>query len=210
MIVAQDPYLVFLDRKSPYNCPDAILQQLQSAKDACLEDPDFGLWNFNGRLMDLGDAHELLSWSFLFDGVYKLEVQVSASGLDLELPPDFEWEQVFVQGRVEATIRFPSGELLLAGLELPGPDALSFTSIPPGDYRVRVAVNDAAVNDHSFLESPGEYLSGDGPDWIIRLEGPFLGSDEGQDISAYGDSEFTDAYADDQDQMTHEQLTRKL
>jgi hypothetical protein len=180
MIVTNDPYLVLMDRRSPYNHPDSIVELLQAAKQACSDEPDLTLWNFNQRLMDLGTANELVSWSFLFGGVFKVVLQVSSSKLDHELPSDFEWEQIFAVGRLEAMIRCPSGQLLLTDMKPPGLVATPFATITPGDYRVRVAVNGTAVNGHSFLEAINEYPNSEGPDWVIRLEGPLTGSGQVQ------------------------------
>jgi hypothetical protein len=108
-------------------------------------------------------------WTLLFDGVFRVQVDVWPSASTVER--DAEREHGFV-GRQdgEGLLFCPSGQLVVEAISRLGEPALrTIVVVPPGADRVRLESNDDEVMEHSFLEAPAAYVETGRPDWRLLL-----------------------------------------
>ena len=167
-VTTESCYVGIYDVASPANKIGFMTTELQASLHRARQSQQeefYGLFHFNEKLLALANQGHLISWTLLFDGVFRVMVEVesqcrSTSAPLVNLGAPF----------VESTIICPTGQLVISCLSKLGETQHSFCKVEPGIYYIAVERNDAAELEHAFLQSPSEYPSNGGPDWLIRLQ----------------------------------------
>jgi hypothetical protein len=169
LIATEAMYLAVFDRLSPAN----RLRIQEEAWDLAAQRAGDEKWQtllyFNGYWRDRADARELLAWTLLHDGVFRIRIE--ASNVPFVTEPVEGKEDRFVgQDGGKGFLACPSGEIIVDSLSRLGEvDLCSTVIVPPGLYQVWLTCDCDQVNEHSFLERLDEYPEADGPDWILYL-----------------------------------------
>src|SRR5207245_22632 len=126
--------------------------------------------HFNELWAEGGRAHELLPWVLLFDGVFRVRIEVLPSGSEPSV-------RALQRGRFlgnlgsEGVLFCPSGEVVVAPLLSLGELSLRpAVVVPPGLYRVRIESNAEEQIKHEFLDRVEDYPPDDGPDWTLYMQ----------------------------------------
>ena len=123
--------------------------------------------DFNQLLLDRAAQGQLLSWTLLFDGVFRAVIKVAkptTSGYQDCDPINSLGSNLLV-----ANLVFPSGRLILSCLSRLGKGEAAILTVEPGEYRVTVIRDGVQEEMHAFLEDPALYPAGEGPDWRITI-----------------------------------------
>lgn len=171
-VITLSCYVALLDEASPANRLGFMDTTLASCKQAVKRqrlESFHSLFAFNDALIEHAKRGDMLSWTLLFDGVFRAHLQVEVGAPSSELrnqePPPTE-------GRLpsSAILNCLSGRLLLCCMGDLGKTQAPAITVEPGWYRASVTADDHQELDHAFLTSLDEYPSEDGPDWTVRLE----------------------------------------
>jgi hypothetical protein len=168
-IVSEACYLAVFDRLSPANRPGAWDRGWRQAKRRAGRESWAHLWYFNGYWAERADAGEVLAWVLVFDGVFQIRAEVFTV-LPSDLPERTTTGGFLAPEDGSGLLECPSGEIVVDSLgHLGDPTQRPILVVSPGLYRLQLFQDEAAVHEHSLLESPEEYPEGAGPDWVLRL-----------------------------------------
>jgi hypothetical protein len=145
---------------------DAELSAGKAAVRLECRDECFGLFVFNERLMHLADRGEMLSWTLLFDGVFRAVAKVESSTSTLGL----QHTENLGANVLSCTLACPTGRLILTCLSNLGVGQSPFLVVEPGLYQVRLERDEEREVDHSDLEGIASYPDGHGPDWHFHVQ----------------------------------------
>ncbi|MDQ3327239.1 MAG: hypothetical protein M3506_01765 [Chloroflexota bacterium] len=126
------------------------------------------LYHFNQLWLDAAARGEILTWIVLFNGVFKVALEM--------MPPDRPLEHADEQrggflSDEPSLLSCPNGRILVASLDRLGQGDLEpLAVIEPGLYRAALSKDYDREPDHWFLENETEYPASDGPAWLIRLQ----------------------------------------
>jgi hypothetical protein len=157
-------YAALFDLASPVNRL-GMIQADKSAKEC--SQPWAVLLHFNAALDSLARQGEVMAWTVLFDGVFKVAVEVLTPTNDISLD-----EQEASNSSDDSRLLWcPSGKLTVACLGALGrSDLAPIVVIEPGVYRARLQRNLDQEDRHYFLEELSHYPPTEGPDWHIWLQ----------------------------------------
>jgi hypothetical protein len=160
-------YVAILDEASPANRPGFLQATLEAAKQKAVSQKlaDYcALFIFNDELMRLAHQGELLTWTLLFDGVFRAVADAEPDGL-----PSPSSLSNLGNSVLTARLVCPTGRLLLTCMDEFGASQQPFIELAPGTYDVAVQRDEDQEFKHCFIESLGDYPAGDGPDWRIGI-----------------------------------------
>jgi hypothetical protein len=126
------------------------------------------LFYFNNQFISRARKGEILAWTLLFGGCFKVRIQIFSDEQDLILSE----EQIrHFLGKEAYDLICPSGKIAVESLENAGnPHLQAVLELEPGIYRVGLSLDFDEVGKHEFLESEKEYPENDGPDWFIVMK----------------------------------------
>lgn len=127
------------------------------------------LYSFNGYLVDYAAQEQMLAWTLVFNGVYRVAAELSPHYCDES--PLKPIENVG-HCEIEADLQCPSGQIIVADLYELGRPHPTLIRVPPGRYRFKLTCNGPMEEKHALLEKLADYPDGDPPDWHILLR-PF-------------------------------------
>jgi hypothetical protein len=160
--------MAVFDRASGANTPGRFDQLLREARGLAGAESWAVIPHLNDLLSRLADEGSLLSWVLVFDGVFRVRLEVGSefpeAGAALPLAP-------FVGGTgVHGSLECLSGEVMAASLHRLGDRALRpLVIVHPGRYHVRLRGNEEEQAKHQFLDDEASYPEGEGPDWTLYL-----------------------------------------
>ena len=152
-----------------YNSPARVPGEYQRAFEASKADPhDVG--PLPERLMRFEESGDLLVWPIIFDGIYKIEVRLSADLHDVDFGGPLA-RSFFSKSHSVRRLRCPTGRLVLAspyslGSHTVGP----IISVAAGTYQVGLDWNLVEEQKHWFLQHSSDYPRDDGPDGVLYLK----------------------------------------
>jgi hypothetical protein len=168
-VTTQSCYAAIYDEASPANVEGLVEREIQASQqqiDALGQDRGFTLFAFNERLMDRARRGELLTWTLVFDGVFRAVIEVAGPlGADKSPTPLID----NLGGPLVADLVCPSGRLIVGCLGHLGKRQTPGVTVEPGTYRVHFTFDKNEVHKHMLLEARSEYPQGEGPDWTFRL-----------------------------------------
>ncbi len=162
-------YMAVLDAASTVNV-DGFMPGHFSKADAEIEmeggNAADSLYVFNGYLVDYAAQEQMLAWTLVFPGVYRVVAELSPRYCDEEPLKPIENVGHFER---EADLQCPSGQMIVLGLNELGQPHPTLIEVPPGRYRAYLTCNGPMAEKHSLLEEIADYTEGDPPDWHILL-----------------------------------------
>jgi hypothetical protein len=162
-------YAAIFDLASPANTFGMVQTTLSAASARAKESgqPWAALFHFNEALDNRARGGELMTWTLLFDGVFKVAIEVLTPTNDISLD-EHESSNASDESQL---LRCPSGKITVACLGALGRrDLATIIVIEPGIYHAYVHRNFDEEDKHGFLEKPSDYPPTEGPDWHIRLQ----------------------------------------
>jgi hypothetical protein len=163
-------YAGIFDVASPANSLGRFDEYMRSAQAQAEADGQAWatLYYFNQHWIDAAARGEILAWTLVFDGVFKVAVDVLPSHSPFIVTD--EQASAFLGGQAHP-LACPSGRLIVASLSDRGQtDVAPVVVVEPGTYRVALTVDAEQEDKHSFLEDLADYPSTDGPDWSIQIQ----------------------------------------
>ena len=167
LVKTESCYAAICDEGSPVNRLGFMDIELESAKKLALQEgmeDFFSLFIFNDRLMHAASQGALLSWTLLFDGVFRAEAQVTPQLQAQATETGHLGSSVFA-----GTLACPTGRLIVTCLSRLGELHQPIIEVEPGVYQVVVERDEDAEFEHSHIESLARYPVGLDPDWSIKL-----------------------------------------
>ncbi len=177
LVKTQSMYATLYDEESPVNVEHFMIDLLSRAKsDPRISSigPSGALFIFNEYLMDCARRGELLPWMLLLDGVFECDAQLAHNMLSRSARIES-----LGNGHIAATLRVPSGRLVVSCLGDLGKATEPILRVDPGTYYVSFTRNGEAESKHWSINSEADYLRGESPDWVIRVS---RADDERQDL----------------------------
>ncbi len=170
LIKTEGCYIGIFDASSPMNIQNLYAAFMDVAKAQAKSNGEgwASLYYFNQQWIDAASRSEILVWIVLFDGIYKIAMDVHPLSPRLVLTD--EQKEPFLGDRLHL-LSCPSGRIIVASLsDLGRQDLEPAAVVEPGTYRVGLTVDYKGEPDHWFLEDPSEYPSSDGPDWSVQMQ----------------------------------------
>jgi hypothetical protein len=163
-------YVGAFDSKSAANAPGEFERLLTQSRGLAGEETWASIPHLNDLLAHLADRGILLAWVLVFDGVFRVSVEVREASL-----PEAPIPRLLISGvgraRAEPFLQCPSGAIVVDSLhKLGDPDVRPLVTISPGRYRARLIGNEAEEAKHQFLDDVTAYPEKDGPDWTLYLQ----------------------------------------
>jgi hypothetical protein len=109
-------YLAAYDRLSPANTSGKWKEMMRLAEQRAGRQSWATLWQFNGCWKELEDAHELLVWMFLFDGVFRVRLDAWWTCKPEVEVTDDRREGFLCLDKTPALLSCPSGEIIVESL----------------------------------------------------------------------------------------------
>lgn len=123
--------------------------------------PEMQLFVFNDLLTAMAREGQLLPWTLLFDGVFRVSVEL---GEDVPMATGDLGSPV-----ATADLVCPTGRLVVACLGRLGETCPPVIQLDPGVYRVTLKRDETQEFEHMLLDAPQAYPAGQGPDWHLTL-----------------------------------------
>ncbi|KQV52910.1 hypothetical protein ASC95_08950 [Pelomonas sp. Root1217] len=166
LVQTRSLYAAIFDEASPVNRSGFLTEMLADAGRMAREQgrEDFErLFIFNDALMSLTRQGQLLPWTLLFDGVYRVavemgEVEPLAALADVGSPT------------TSVDLVCPSGRLVIACLSTLGEAHQPFIEVRPGVHRVMLERDEEQEFHHMLLDTPAAYPADEGPDWRVVVD----------------------------------------
>jgi hypothetical protein len=170
VLATEGLHLAFFDLGSPANRPGLADEAFDIAGRIV-----YGKYELDGDIFHkfwaaLGRKRELLVWSLIFDGVYRIDIRVCLERQTVGKAPDGK-SHFLGDNSGNPRLWCPSGALSVACLQDVGsPSLRPIVQIPSGMYRVSSVADHNQQASHEFLDEVEQYRDGDGPDWILYLQ----------------------------------------
>ena len=162
-------YVAVYDEQSPANVLNYLTSGLEAAKVAARRDgleEHHSLVIFNEQLMSASAKGEALSWTLLFDGIFKAHLKI---GDDI-LKETITEIRNLGENSIVCDLECPSGRIMISCLSRMGRPCRPIAVVSPGNYRVSVNRNEDLESTHFFLESPSELQANEEADWRILVQ----------------------------------------
>jgi hypothetical protein len=167
LVKTQSMYAALYDEKSSVNVEhfmSHLFSRAETDPRANSVGPGGTLFIFNQYLMDCARRGELLPWGLLLDGMFECDTQLTNSTVS---PP--EHIDSLGNDHIAATLRLPSGRLVVSCLGDLGKGREPILRIEPGVYHVALTRNSEIESKHWGINEEADYSPGESPDWVIRL-----------------------------------------
>ena len=175
LVTTKSCYVGLYDLESPVNRAGFWRREWVKSKRFRLFDlfrskwSKFPLFRFNQQLLDIMNAKEMISWTLLFDGVFRAQINIADEGDSSQASKREQSSLAEVEIQTHLICR--SGRLVLACLSMVGEPTITPTVVVErGIYDVRLVRNYDAESKHWFTESEAAYLPAITPDWTITLQ----------------------------------------
>jgi hypothetical protein len=169
LIQTRSLYAGIWDENSPINQLGYLENQLKNGKIKATQNGEealFGLFVLNDQLIEQARQENLISWTLMFDSVFLAKIdEVSTSNLVKPLV-----ELNLGEPHIIGSLKCPSGKLILNCLGMLGVKQSPTFIVEPGTYQVFIERNEVAEFDHALIDSVDDYPSGEGPDWILKIQ----------------------------------------
>jgi hypothetical protein len=170
LIKTEGCYVGIFDLASEANSPgrfDAFLRQAGDDAKAAGEDWKH-IYYFNQKWVDAAVRGEVLSWIVVFDGVFKVAVDLIPPGPPLA--PTGQQVRSLLAGEVYR-LNCPSGAVTIDSLSHLGRRGLTpMLTVEPGTYLITLTRDSEQEGKHELLESLSDYALSAGPDWRICMQ----------------------------------------
>jgi hypothetical protein len=169
LIKTEGMYMGIFDMRSPVNTPGRFGEALENAGGLAGAEGSPVVPHFNELWAEGGREHTLLPWVLLFDGVFRVRIEVLPSGSE---PSVRTPQQGAFLGNLgsEGMLLCPSGQVVVAPLlSLGEPSLRPSIVVPRGLYRVRIGSDEQEQIKHEFLDRVEDYPPDDGPDWTLYM-----------------------------------------
>jgi hypothetical protein len=167
LVKTKSMYAALYDEKSPVNVEhfmSELFSRAESDPRANSLGPGSALFVFNQYLIDCASRRELLPWALLLDGIFDCEAQLTHDTLLSAEPIDSLGNE-----HITATLRVPSGRLVVSCLGELGKGSEPILHVKPGIYHASLTRNGKMESKHWAIDSEADYVPGGFPDWVIRL-----------------------------------------
>jgi len=169
LVATEGCYVAIWDEASPVNRVGFMDEAWALASETVRrmgKEEHFSLFALNQRLMELSQEGALLSWTVLFDGVFR-----AMGHFDLQAASSAPLAPANLGAAHESGILVcPTGRLILGCMGQLGQLRAPFLVLEPGVYNVIFERDDDQEIKHSFLPSASKYPAGDGPDWQLWIQ----------------------------------------
>lgn len=159
-------YLAALDALSPANTLGKWDNVMRIAHNQSILEPYNQMLHFNSVWSEYAATNHLLTWTFNFDGVYRVDVVVLPSKNSF---PELETEAFVGVEDIPAQLWCPSGKLIITSLHSLGNPSVTSLDISPGLYEALLVPDWKQQDKHQFLKHLESYPDQDGPDWILYI-----------------------------------------